>query len=328
MLAFNSGTGVKYKSHGIRDAAQMSGHDFVVSRLDPDYTLGSYCVAADGPDGPVTRTDSAGGRLFAGTPTDFVCLNEDDDADQQPDYLDGYDARVYSAATYCPFDPSDPPVLSHTVSGTVTVLNSETLDLSTLQLVTSDGPNNCQVTTPFSAVTNGYSAQYSCTVWDWGSGWTGTVQVRPYSTDIYCASDTAAFADMMTDQTADFSCSGTSIINIGGSIKYLSEGVPVTAIAVTNLFSNESGVCAINDTATAYECKLPYTYLSTDFELAFKTLGYVCNSTDGSFSFAGMSKEDSPITFDIGVSSSADACLLMEPAPDWKCLQNDKMDLH
>ena len=302
---------VQYTSHGIKDATEMTGQDFVFTYLPADQTLGSACV---GTDGPMTRSDSAGGKLFKGVPVDFVCLNKDDDGDSLPDYLDAYDENRFTADPSCPYDPTDPPVLSHNISGTIDVLSAESLDLSAFKVVTSDGENTCALVSPFSATGSGYAAKYACTVWDWGNGWDGNVQVRPNSAEVYCANATVSFAGISNDTTQNFSCTSSNLITISGSIIYLDSATPVTDLSIADVYSGFEGVCQFSN--SAYRCALPYDLLSTDLTLKVATLGHVCGATDGTYSFFGYSKDGSPYNHDIVIGSNKSACskVVLDPA--------------
>jgi len=170
MLHKDVGGKTLYFSHGIKDAAELTGQNYVFTTLAAQETSGTAC---EGINAPMTRADSSNGTLFEGTPVDFVCLNTDDDGDSQPDYLDTYDTAEFGADPSCPYDPTDPPVQNHLIAGVIQVLSAETLDLSSFGVVTSDGPGNCVWANPFTAVSNGYAARYACSVYDWGDGWTG-----------------------------------------------------------------------------------------------------------------------------------------------------------
>ena len=302
---------VQYSSHGIKDSVQLTGQDFVFTSLPADRTLGAECM---GTNGPMTRADSAGGKLFQDVPVDFVCLNSDDDGDLLPDYLDAYDTNRFTADTSCPYNPSDPPVLSHVVGGTISILATGAPDLSAFEVVTSDGANVCALVSPFTATAKGYSATYACTVWDWGSGWTGSVQVRPNSTDVYCPDDTGTFTGLVSDETQHFDCMSANTITIEGSIVYLSSLAPVTALKITDVFTGYEGVCRLSD--SAYRCALPYDLLSTDVTLKVTTTDYVCDAPDGVYTFFGYSKDGSPYAHDIVVGADSTLCptAVLEPA--------------
>jgi type II secretory pathway pseudopilin PulG len=314
MLSYTTADGqVQYFSHGIKDATQLTGHDFVFTSLSAEKTLGSACM---GSDAPMTRADSAGGKLFAGMPVDFVCLNADVDGDLLPDYLDAYDTTRFTADASCPYNPTDPPVLSYVISGSISILAAGTPDLSAFNVVTSDGANNCKFVSPFTATSTGYTATYACLVWDWGDGWTGGIQVRPNSTDVYCPTDTALFSQIYADQTQSFSCKSSNTITIGGSILYLSALSPVSALTITDALTGFQGVCEFS--GSAYRCVLPYELLSTDLKLEVTTLDHVCGATAGVYAFFGYSKDGSPYAHDIVVTGDSALCpnptAVLEPA--------------
>lgn len=310
MIKRTGTNGTEYYSHGIADAAQVDGQDFVFTSLAPERTQGSYCV---GSDAPMTRGDSAGGKLFAGTPVDFVCLNNDVDGDSLPDYLDAYDTSRFTADASCPYDPTDPPVLSHRISGNINVLAAGTPDLSAFKVVTSDG-TACEFVSPFASGGGGASAQYACTVWDWGDGWTGVVQVRPNTTDVFCDPDTATFTNTISDQTHNFSCISSNTITIGGSLIYDGVDAPVSGLAIKDIYSGYQGVCRFND--NAYTCALPYSGFSTDFTLTVQTTGHVCGALESVYSFFGASKEGSPYAHDIVITSGSAVCPLVAVIPN------------
>lgn len=303
MLNQVSGSDVKYYSHGIADATTLNGQDFVFTYLLASSTTGDNCTGADA---PMTRTDSAGGKLFEAMPTDFVCLNDDSNDDQVPDYLDSYNTSLFNADTYCPFDPTDPPVSSHHIVGEISVLAAGSLDLSNFEIVTSDGPNNCKIVTPFAATSGGFYAKYACTVYDWGSGWTGSVQVRSNNSDVYCPSNTADFVEIQSDLVASFGCLSKNTIEIKGSIIYADALAPISAMLITDLISGHQGVCRFEE--NAYSCVLPYDGDTVDFSLTVATLGVLCGATDGTTTFFGYSSDGSPYTHDIVIAGNELLC--------------------
>jgi Tfp pilus assembly protein PilV len=310
MLHQSSGSSTRYFSHGVADATTITGQDFVFTRLASDKTTGDNCV---GTDAPMTRTDSAAGQLFQGMPVAFVCLNKDYDGDSSPDYLDAYDSASYGANLSCPFDPVDPPVLSYSISGTIDVFAAGLLDLGAFDVVTSDGPDNCTFASPFTATASGYTAQYSCTVWDWGDGWTGTVQARPNSTDVFCPSDSATYTDILTDQTLNVGCQSTNTVQVQGSIVYVTSGTPVTNVSITDLYTGFQGKCEFD--VNVYSCLLPYSGSSADFNLTATSLAEVCGSIDGTTTFYGYTSAGSPYTHDIVVSNDDTLCTMAVTEP-------------
>lgn len=304
MLSKVQGATTRYYSHGIKDATVLTGHDFVFTELAPANTEGTHCL---GSDAPMTRGDSSNGALFDEVPTDFFCLNADDDGDSMPDYLDGYDANEFGASLYCPYDPTDPPVQSHKITGTVAILSDGTVDTSKFGLVTSDGPGNCEWVNPFAQTADGYMATYSCTVYDWGSGWTGFIEVRPSSNYIYCPSPTASFSSVTSDRTHNFGCIGASTVTIQGAINRVSNTAAVSSMIIRDLGTGYQGVCTIaND--TSYRCQIPYWSSTWTGVLTVTSNEYVCGAAAGVFSFFAHTAEGSPYRKDIVLAKSAAKC--------------------
>jgi type II secretory pathway pseudopilin PulG len=303
MLSWTDSGQTFYESHGIKDATVLTGHDFVLTSLAASQTDGSYC---EGLDAPMTRTDSAMGALFEDVPTDFFCLNKDFDGDQVPDYLDGYDTGLYSAATTCPFDPTDPPVDSHTISGVVVVLTADLLDLSAFEVVTSDGPGNCKWTTPFASIADGYAGVYSCTVYDWGSGWSGYVQIQPNSTELYCPNDTIDFVDITGGQAQGFACIGASTVVIKGALGYGTNTDPISAMIITNLDTGQTGYCRVNE--LDYRCLLPYDGDDANLAIAVASTDVVCGAASGVFIYNGYTAVASPYAHDIAIVTNVNRC--------------------
>jgi Tfp pilus assembly protein PilV len=302
MIYRTVGAETLYESHGIKDAVSLQDHDFVLTSLPASETYGTYC---EGLDAPMTRDDSSSGRLFAGMPTDFFCLNQDDNGDGYPDYLDSYDTSVYSATTVCPYDPTDPPVQAHQISGIVSIVTANTLDLSAFVIETSDGPGNCTWSTPLTATTDGYTGAYVCDVYDWGTGWTGYVRVEPNSNQLYCANDTAEFTDLSSDATQSFGCIGSNTVLIEGSIQAASGTSGVSAIALLDPIGS-AGYCSLR--STAYRCLMPYSGTSIDLTLVVTSDDVVCGSVGGEFSLSAYTAADSPYRQDIAIASVLGKC--------------------
>jgi type II secretory pathway pseudopilin PulG len=222
---------VVYYSIGVRDALELDNQDFVVSSFAPALTEDVNCKNIKGNPGPMMRPDSDTGdglgTLFAGVPTDFVCLNEDNNPDDEysqdidqtfeggalvsygPRFPAGSADGEFGADPFCPFDPSDPPAESHAISGAITIVDAN-MDVPPegVSVVTSDGPDNCTISLA------GSSGTYTCTVYDWGGGWTGQIKPVHSSVDMVCessvpsssdiTSSVASFSDITSDQSADF----------------------------------------------------------------------------------------------------------------------------
>jgi Tfp pilus assembly protein PilV len=309
MVHYTSGGQTFYESQGIKDAAVITDQDFVFSRLDASYTAGGYCK---GLGAPMTRTDSNSGTLFAGTPTDFVCLNADDNLDGLPDYLDSYDSSVYSANTYCPFDPTDPPVQAHSISGAITVTGGPLTDLSGIEVVTSDGSNDCSVT-GFTSLINLldptnviYSGTYSCNVYDWGTGWSGYVQLNANSNQLYCDDSIVQYDGMSSDQTLNFGCEETDTVTYEGLISYTDNTDPVTGIAITDVGTSTPGFCAV--VGDRYRCLLPYSGTSVDVQLEVGSVDVVCGSASGVYSFTAATAGASPYRQEVYVAELSNQC--------------------
>jgi hypothetical protein len=300
---------VLYTSHGIKDATQLTGHDYVFTHLSPEYTNGSYC---SGVNAPMTRPDSGAGRLFAGVPTDFFCLNADINGDSAPDYLDAFDTSTYSAGVTCPYDPTDPPVTRHVVSGLVTVATGELADLSNIAITTSDGPGNCMWDKTFSLTADGYQATYSCGVYDWGNGWSGYVELQANTNFVYCDNSIIEFADLTSDASQNFKCIGSSTIVIQGNI-YYGRDTSLDAITIEESVSALPGSCRIID--TAYRCIAPYSGESWNGALNVLSIDHVCGSVDGSLVWTGLVAEKSPYWIDLYIARTSGQCPAVPISP-------------
>jgi Tfp pilus assembly protein PilV len=303
MISKQQGDGTLYYTQGIKDAITLTGHDFVFTELSVTQTEGTDCV---GPDDPMTREDSSSGLLFKDVPTDFVCLNSDANGDSAPDYLDSYDTSLYDADVFCPFDPTDPPVQNHVISGTVAIEAAGALDLAAFDVVTSDGLGNCEWTSSFAATMDGYVAAYACNVYDWGSGWTGLVQLRPNSNYIYCPTRTAAYSAVTSDLSRNFACYGAPTVTIEGAILKAS-GTSVSSIAITDSDTGYAGSCEIMN-QTSYSCQAPYADSDWNGTLTVTGSGYVCGATAGVYTFLNYTAGDSPYKNNIVMAKNASSC--------------------
>lgn len=304
MIHQTKGASTVYYSHGIKDAMVLTGHDFVFTELAPDKTEGTHCLGANA---PMTRGDSSNGALFDEVPTDFFCLNADDNGDSVPDYLDAYNTNEFGAGVYCPYDPTDPPVRSHKITGTVAILSEGTVDTSSFGIVTSDGPGNCSWTSPFTSMASGTEAAYSCTVYDWGSGWTGFVEIRPNSNYIYCPSRVASFSAATTDLSHDFDCIGANTVSIQGAINSLSKTATVSSMSITDLNTGYRGTCTIAN-GTSYLCQIPYWSSTWSGTITVTSNEYVCGASGGVLSIFGYTAEGSPYNQDVLLAKSASKC--------------------
>lgn len=305
MLKADVGGVTRYYSHGIGDAVQMTGHDYVFTELSVDATEGYHCATVNA---PMTRGDSDSGQLFKGMPTDFVCLNQDRDGDGAPDYLDEFDTGKFSADVYCPYDPTTPPVDSHIITGTVNVINSSWSELQNFDVTTSDGPGNCELGEFFLSVSGTHQATYRCVVYDWGSGWTGSVKARPNTKDVFCPASWSNFANLLTDASQSFNCAGISTIVIEGAIEYLTSA-SVTSISIIDNTYGNYGLC--NFLASQYRCFIPYSGDSLDGTIIVGTSRHVCFSTNNETGFYNLTADNSPYQRRIVIASNSNLC----PAP-------------
>ena len=298
-----------YETHGIKDAVQLSGQDFVFTELDADITDGSHCSAFNA---PMTRPDSDSGRLFVDVPTDFVCLNQDVDGDGNPDLLDIYDTSKYGANTTCPYDPTSPPVDSHVVSGLVSVAFSTVDDLANFAVETSDGPGNCEWT-DFATLEGNLVAKYVCQVFDWGVGWTGSVNIMPNSDQVHCPVSISSFTDLISDTTQNFSCVGTGKIVVEGPIQYLTEA-PISSILIMDGLSEKFGQCEFN--ASQYRCVIPTAETYWYGSLTVTAAADICGSVEGVFNLSGLTPETNPHYLPITVINNSNQCPTpIEPIP-------------
>ncbi len=295
-----------YESHGIRDAVTLTGHDFVFTSLAASTLEGRNCWE---PDAPMTRRDSNSGNLFAEVPTDFVCLNED--LDNVPGWeLDGFDTSVFMADTSCPFDPTDPPLDAVTISGAVSVSTPDADVLRNIQIISSDGPGNCIWLSEFTAIDadGNHGARYSCRGFDWGSGWTGFIQLVPNSNRLYCPAFAADYEAIYTNQTRDFRCEFTPVVTIAGEVRTNQTDIP--NIIIADLATDTVGYC--RTTNADYICLLPYaetdTQMSVNPTLIVESPDIVCGAPEGLFSFTGFTADASPYDHPVWVVRQARRC--------------------
>jgi len=304
-------TGTIYYSKGIGDSVELpvpgSGdatHDFVVASMATTATEGSNCISA----GPMVRTDAnvngTAGDLFAGNPTEFYCLNEN------LSYLDSY-STPYAASVGCPYDPSDPPVAHHVVTGTVVVVGDSSIasHVSAMGVETSDGDYNCTLgTKTFSS--DIYSIPYSCDVYDWGYGWTGFIQVNPNTDEISCGSlrllhQVGVTADV---NSQDFSCSAGSFVIFRGTVTTVNNRKVLASVVM----DNNGGTCTVAADGMSYECRSNTFDTETwSGSLTFTaTNGVICGTATQSDivteTFSGL--EAGPQTQNIQIENNSGGC--------------------
>jgi hypothetical protein len=255
----------------------------------------------------MTRLDSNSGKLFDSVPTDFVCLNHDTDGDGMPDNLEDFDQSLFSAGTTCPFDPTSPPVLSHQITGAIEISSPVELDLSNFEVLTTDGPGNCEVA-PEYEYPGYYRLAYKCTVFDWGRGWTGGVLVRPNSKWLFCPDPGAAFANLTTDSTQSFSCNAGPTITVEGPITYLVSNTEISSIAIEEAGTGYRGKCQF--LATKYRCVAPYSGSVWNGALTVTAAKHVCGSVNNVFDLANLTVDGSPYFLNVTVVQNSRNCPL------------------
>jgi len=249
------GSLIKYYSQGIADQTELPdpdsgdhGHDFVIASLSASATEGSNCITqslmlrAD----TDTNNDGRKGDLYAGNPTDFICLNDG--------LLDHHDTAVFGSSVTCPYDPSDPPSTRHLVSGLISVTaqsnaGNNTL-MSSVNAYTSDGPGNCLIA-PYTHDGSKYHVTYACDVYDWGNGWNGYLQAIYDASAISCSPNkinkTGITADSSTGNNFT-SCSLGSYAVFTGTVN-ASSNRKLTRVAISG-----GGTCTVATGGLSYEC--------------------------------------------------------------------------
>ena len=259
-----------YYSIGVSDALNLppsgeGGHDFVVTS-DNGQTANDFCTT----DNIMTREDSktdingnvtsTAGILFENVPASFYCLNVDSNN------LDEFDPNIYAADNTCPFDPSDPPVSRHTISGTVLVNSVVDIDsiVSAMYLSTSDGSGNCVTDTYTKPIATQYSINYVCNIYDWGTGWTGYVQLTTDTTVMACNSQTS-YSGVTADTVAnDNICTAAGggigeILSVAGNVTTYTQGqtVKILKTAVISPISPsvpQKASCTVTNGGKSYTC--------------------------------------------------------------------------
>ncbi|SHG14348.1 type IV pilus modification protein PilV [Microbulbifer donghaiensis] len=261
-----------YTSYGIGDGIVLPdpdtsdhSHDFVVSSMSTNSTEGSNCIS----QGVMVRADATSdtpGDLFQENPHDFVCLNNG--------YLDSYDSSKYGHDLTCPYDPTDPPVALHIVSGVVDVdvTDSSVLSadieniLSSIGVNTSDGPGNCLLS-EFDAGGSGYQASYACDVYDWGTGWNGMITTSATGNELKLFCDPSpleltSVGENKTNQNID--CFVGNYARISGRVTTPNPSKVLETVTISG------GVCRLGDAGLSYECITDaFTDVAWDGSLTF-----------------------------------------------------------
>ena len=247
----------RFYSKGIADSTELpvpnSGqrtHDYVVG-------AGSNTVCGTALNGTIvsgtmTRTDSASGTLFSGMPTDFVCLNDG--------YLDTVDTSVYGYKSTCPFNPSSPPSSRHTLTGnirlTTTQSSANEAMAAAMFALTSDGPDNCTITSAAAWNAAGYyQSSYSCDIYDWGNGWNGSVDVTfpaANASAMTCTTSRLSFTAVTAATTStgtDFTtCTTGTYAVISGTVTASGNRKLATATM------SNGGTCSVATSQLSYIC--------------------------------------------------------------------------
>ncbi len=307
---------IAYISYGIADGAILPdpgttdhSHDFVISSMSASSTLGSNCIT----QGVMVRADATSndpGDLFEGNPHDFVCLNDG--------YLDSYDTDKYGHYSTCPYDPTDPPVARHVVSGSVEVVLTEapvsTDDiLAAVTVDTSDGPGNCLLG-EFSAVGSSEQANYACDVYDWGFGWNGMIYTTAsgYELKLSCSPSplelTAVTGDYLDNNIV---CNFGNYALISGRVTTANVNRVLSSVAISG------GSCHVGSAGLSYECITNAYDVSWDGTVTFALSdGVICpatgTTTDGTLVLEAGTATATGITGDNGlnitIQSSMDLC--------------------
>jgi len=285
----NTSVLTRYYSVGIGDSVVLPDpddvsqkpHDFVLIRLAVSATAGTNCYGVSpSTPGPMARadtdTDNDGnyGDMFAGMPTDWVCLN-----DANNNYIDDFDGGVYGAESTCAYDPTDLPSELHVISGTVTVSGDEALlsNLSLAELVTSDGPGNCNALT-FGYSGGNYTASYSCDIYEWGNGWNGYVEFKPNTELVGCAYPRTTLTAIDTDTSnIDVSCEGGNFVHVEGGLD-LPNGSVSLGITITG---SPDRPCLIDNATLTYKCTSDIFTTDWTGSVTYTSNKVICDASGG-----------------------------------------------
>ena len=288
-----------YSSYGIADAVELPDpntsdhtHDFVISSMSASDTEGSNCIS----QGVMVRSDSnihhTNGDLFEGNPGDFFCLNDG--------YLDTFDSGIFGADATCPYDPTNPPVERHVISGSVAFNADDDALRNAIQLYTSDGPGNCLLGLWEGSGSN-YAANYKCDVFDWGSGWNGSIftTAEGYETKLSCDPAPLSLQDVARDEPGqNISCSVGNFALIVGSVTTTSTRRVLDSVSISG------GECSVSTDGLSYSCRTDSYVESWDGLISFTaTGGYICESVGivntGSITLAGGSGSANAVATEI-----------------------------
>ena len=172
---------------------------------------------------------------------------------------------VFGAESFCPWDPSRPPSNMHLISGTVkNITASGAYPLDGLKMTTSDGPADCWFVDGVGTkveLPTGTSFDYVCRVFEWGDGWTGSINLEAATLPkVQCDAVTHTYvtptikADKATS-AEDFSCKNLAKMTITGSLTaYMNDigadkGTTVSAIRTNADASTTTEACTVTPAA-------------------------------------------------------------------------------
>jgi Tfp pilus assembly protein PilV len=262
-------TRTRYYSQGVADAVVIPAageptHDFVISSMSTSLTTGDNCISQGVMVRPDSTVSGVPGAAFAGMPTDFVCFNSED-------ILDTYDPTYFGADDFCPYDPTDPPVTAYTISGIAEVVASNSDYLNTITINTSDGENNCTLGM-FNQAGATYSANYNCTIFDWGTGWQGYTEVSGQIDKVACNPSRNSYTGISTSLTDQLhNCTVGDIVIVQGTIDAPNN------LGLDSVTISGGGACSIAGDGASYICQ-SNTFSSATWtgSVNFNTSGTLC----------------------------------------------------
>ncbi|WP_394176745.1 prepilin-type N-terminal cleavage/methylation domain-containing protein [Thalassotalea litorea] len=246
-----------YYSVGVSDALKLpqsgqASHDFVVADMSPGNNAGELCLLESIMVRADSYIDGEPGKLFAGVPTDFFCLNTDSS------FIDAtkMDAFGFEMDSYCPFDPSDPPSIRHEVSFIANIDTTFPITKFSPDANTSDGADNCHYQ-GFNTVLNGYQVKYTCDVYDWGNGWDGYIEFDDNASVFSCDRNRQYLTSVSSDSSIDsFNCSAIDYSTYG-EVTFSGNITTTTSFSfIEAVFSDStSGSCSISPDFDTYSCR-------------------------------------------------------------------------
>ena len=304
-----------YASVGVQDGITLPDpdtsnkpHDFVIGSMAASDVEGSKCIVDGNQDGPMMQADSnengSQGDRFAGMPDDFFCLNGPDGEGNPNGYINYPESSTYPAAAYganitCPYDPSDPPVASMTIDGTLTVTADADLEslVNAVTIESTDGPGSCTLDTDNYAYTDGdHTIDYSCDYYLWSnsSTWSGSVILSANTDEFSCSPIQRDYSNLTASQTdQDFSCATGTPLTIEGVITVEADSGMSETVDGISLATSDSVACtrsdfnyASNIHSATYSCDVVDlgSGWSGTVDLSLNTSDLSCTSNQISFS--------------------------------------------